>query len=65
MSEINGERIRCDRCDGHGYRVVWSFGVKEPDECSDCGGSGKIWKYRGGAIARYYGGPLLGREVPS
>jgi len=58
-----GEFIKCSRCDGHGFRSVWSFGVKEPDECPDCGGSGRNWKYPGGAIARYYGGPLLGREV--
>jgi hypothetical protein len=42
-------------------RMVWSFGVKEPDECPDCGGSGANWQYPGGTIAVCYGGPLLGR----
>lgn len=60
--EQNGKQIRCSTCDGHGFRSVWSFGVKEPDECPDCGGSGRNWQYSRGAVARYYGGPLIGRE---
>lgn len=60
---MNGKAIKCERCDGAGYRTVWSFGVKEPDECPDCGGSGRNWRYEGGAIAKYYSGPLIGREV--
>lgn len=60
---LNGKQISCSTCDGHGMRSVWSFGgVKEPDECQDCGGSGRNWQYPRGAIARYYGGPLIGRE---
>lgn len=59
---MNGKHIVCVSCDGHGYRTTWSFGVKEPDECGSCGGTGKHWRYPGGAIARYYGGPLVGRE---
>lgn len=61
--KLNGNHIRCDRCDGKGQITSWQFGVKEPDECPDCGGSGKNWQYSGGAIASYYGGPLIGREV--
>lgn len=58
-----GSVITCERCDGKGFRTVWSFGVKEPDECLDCGGSGLNWQYPKGAIARYYGGPLIGRAT--
>jgi hypothetical protein len=58
-----GSRIPCCRCSGHGLVTVWSFGVKEPEECSDCGGSGFNWQYPRGAIARYYGGPLIGRTA--
>lgn len=61
-SGFSGAHIRCCTCDGHGQRSVWCFGVKEPDECPDCGGSGKNWRYPSGVIARYYGGPLLGKE---
>jgi len=57
-----GKSITCANCDGHGLISSWSFGVNEPDECRDCGGSGRNWQYPGGAIARYYSGPLLGRE---
>lgn len=58
---MRGRSIQCARCAGKGMRTVWSFGVKEPDECPDCGGSGANWQYPGGALAVYYGGPLLGR----
>lgn len=51
-----GCEIRCARCDGHGIVTSWS---NIPDECPDCGGSGRNWQYPGGAIARYYSGPLL------
>lgn len=56
-----GRPIRCSRCDGHGIISTWSFGVQEPDECPDCGGSGANWLYPRGAIASYYSGPLIGR----
>lgn len=48
--------VKCDRCDGHGIVQAW---VNIPDECPDCGGSGRICQYPSGALARYYGGPLL------
>jgi RecJ-like exonuclease len=59
--ELVGKSIQCVHCAGHGLVTVWSFGVKEPDECKDCGGSGRNWQYPRGAIARYFGGPLIGR----
>jgi RecJ-like exonuclease len=52
------ETIRCARCDGHGQVSKWS----EPEECPDCGGSGQNVRYESGTIARYPGGPLLGKE---
>lgn len=62
VPNASGRAIQCASCSGHGQVSSWSFGVKEPDECSDCGGSGQNWQYRGGAIARYYSGPFLGKE---
>lgn len=58
-ASLNGKSIPCANCGGHGLVVAMSG---EPDECGDCGGSGRNWQYRGGAIARYYSGPLIGRE---
>ena len=55
-AEINGKPIECGRCCGHGIVESWP---NIPDECPDCGGSGNNWKYARGAIARYYGWPLL------
>jgi len=60
-----GQFIKCARCDGHGLISTWSFGVKEPDECPDCGGSGRNWQYPSGIIASYYSGPFLGRVSPA
>jgi len=57
------ERIKCNRCDGHGLITSWSYGVKEPDECRECGGSGTIIRYESGTYAQYPGGPLLGRAT--
>jgi DnaJ-class molecular chaperone len=60
MKELaeRGHSISCASCGGHGLVLAMSG---EPDECSDCGGSGRNWQYPGGAIARYYSGPLIGR----
>lgn len=58
-----GSPIKCVRCDGHGFVTTWSFGVKEPDECIDCLGSGTNWQYPKGAIAKFYSGPLIGRAL--
>lgn len=55
-----GKSIPCARCGGHGLVSSWSFGVKEPDECGDCGGSGSNWLYPSGIVARFYSGPFIG-----
>jgi hypothetical protein len=55
---MRGAPVECARCGGKGMTQVWA---NEYEECADCGGSGKNWRYPGGAIARYYSGPLLGR----
>ena len=57
-----GQHVQCGHCDGAGWRTVWSFGVKEPDECGTCYGTGRLWRYPSGLLARCYAGPLLGRE---
>lgn len=57
--------VRCDLCDGHGIRPTWSFGVKEPDECPDCGGKGQIVRYKNGGLASYPGGPFVARTALS
>lgn len=62
---MNGEILKCYKCDGKGLVTSWSFGVKEPDECGNCGGSGLNWIYPSGVIAKYYSGPLCGRVAKS
>lgn len=57
-----GWRISCVCCSGTGLVAVWSFGVKEPEECCGCDGSGQNWQYPDGMIARYYAGPFVGRD---
>ena len=57
---MNGKHISCADCSGSG--LVLSM-CGEPDECGKCGGSGSNWQYAGGAIARYYSGPLIGRAA--
>jgi DnaJ-class molecular chaperone len=59
MIELAGKAVRCASCGGHGL-VADMAG--EPDECGVCGGSGQNWRYPGGAVARYYSGPLIGRD---
>jgi len=59
VSEVNGKSIVCARCRGIGVVGTWDGFSQIPDECADCGGSGSNWQYSGGAIARYYSGPLL------
>jgi hypothetical protein len=58
ISKLNGEHIRCWCCGASGL-VLDMRG--EPDECGQCDGSGFLWRYSGGAVARYYSGPLIGR----
>lgn len=56
-----GHTIKCSGCNGFGLRTVWSFGVKEAEECPHCNGTGANWLYPSGALAQYEGGPLMGR----
>ncbi len=58
LNALAGRLIPCDDCRGHGLHAEING---ELDECRACGGSGRNWQYPGGAIARYYGGPLIGR----
>ncbi len=60
MKKVNGKTIICAHCRGFGVVQVYFDGP--PGECPDCTGSGHNWRYSGGAIAAYYGGPFLGRE---
>lgn len=60
-----GKSVRCETCDGKGVVASWSFDGPMPDECGDCGGSGRNWLYPSGLLARYYSGPLLGRTTLS
>lgn len=57
---MNGKSIQCACCGGHGLIDTGEL----PNECGNCGGSGRNWQYPRGAIARYYSGPLLGRTTP-
>jgi hypothetical protein len=58
---LNGQSVDCCACGGHGLVATWDG---SPDECRWCDGTGRNWRYSGGAIARYYGGPLIGRDHP-
>jgi len=57
----SGRKVVCGACSGHGLVQDGNRWDPSPKECSDCGGSGTNWQYPRGAIARYYGGPLIGR----
>ncbi|WP_192258604.1 hypothetical protein [Mesorhizobium caraganae] len=65
MVKLTGKNIRCERCDGKGIVASWGCQSSLPDECPDCGGSGRNWQYPRGAVAKYYSGPLLGRAALS
>ncbi len=63
---FRGSAITCINCDGKGVVAHYDMdGFLSPDECPDCGGSGQNWQYPGGAVARYYSGPLLGKDPRS
>lgn len=57
-----GRYVTCASCGGAGIVSVWSFGVKEPDECSGCYGSGRNWRYLNGMVAKHYAGPFVGSD---
>lgn len=59
----NYQRVTCWNCDGKGLVASYDRdGFLSPDECSTCGGSGNVIRYKSGVLAKYPGGPLLGRE---
>jgi len=60
-----GQSVTCASCGAAGIVSAWSFGVKEPDECSGCYGSGRNWRYPNGMVAKHYGGPFVGRDSDS
>ena len=56
------EKIKCHSCDGHGLVSSHTGGnLDGPDECRTCWGSGSIWRSPKGALAKYPGGPFVGR----
>ena len=57
-----GKYVACGLCCGSGIVTSWSLGVKEPDECSGCYGSGLNWRYPSGVVSKFYGGPFVGRD---
>lgn len=63
MAEVNRawKSVECWRCSGFG---VVDRSYHNPDECSTCGGSGRVIVYtESGVYAKYPGGPLLGRAA--
>lgn len=59
MKKEPGKEIGCTPCSGSGQ--IWQPAEGWSDECAVCGGSGTNWLYPGGAIAKYYSGPLIGK----
>jgi len=59
---VNGKLRRCDDCRGLGVVSYYSnVDFEGPEECVICGGSGSVWEYPNGALAKYYGGPFIGK----
>lgn len=57
------EHLQCWTCAGHGQ-----VGHLIPDECRTCDGKGWVVRYKSGVLAKWQGGPLLGRTpspIPS
>lgn len=58
---MSGQWIDCGACH-HGVVAVYSGRDFEgPGECPYCT-AGVIWRYPSGALAKYPGGPFIGRE---
>jgi DnaJ-class molecular chaperone len=56
-----GKQIKCFNCDGHGIHLNSNSWDPSPDECSVCDGNGTLWQYDSGPIAKWHGGPFVGR----
>lgn len=60
------ETITCPECQGHGVVARYAFDgsdFEDPAECPTCDGARVIVRYNMTAVlAKYPGGPLLGRE---
>lgn len=54
------KREPCFTCGGHG--LVTALGG-EAAECPCCEGSGSLYVSKGGAIARWPGGPFVGKRT--
>lgn len=57
---------KCYDCNGHGLVPDYSYGGREfegPAECRTCDGTGQFWRSPKGALAKYPGGPFIGKEV--
>lgn len=48
---------KCPNCGGHGLKASWD-GC--PDDCRECGGSGRLYVSSRDRVALYPGGPLRG-----
>jgi DnaJ-class molecular chaperone len=57
-------RVPCHNCAGHG--LLPDYGCGEDfygeKECRDCNGTGNLFRSPKGALAKYPGGPFVGRE---
>lgn len=58
-----GEWIQCSACAGHGVVSGYTMGgdFAGPMECRGCCNGG-VWRYPSGALAKYPGGPFVGRD---
>lgn len=56
--------VSCSACGGHGLVSKYTIDGSDfegADECGVCMGSGRIWATPKGALARWPGGPFVGR----
>jgi hypothetical protein len=75
MAYWTGEKIVCFETEPWPHYPGWlmvdcgccagiQWGGEWPDECQDCGGTGRYAQHIGsGALAQWPGGPFVGREV--
>jgi len=58
-------KVQCWNCGGHGLVSSYTADGSDflgADECDTCCGSGRIFRSPRGALARWPGGPFVGRE---